>query len=83
MLTVETRGMQMVSALTKYKIETGSYPDRLDKLVPKFASAIGTCPAGGAMEYRLTGSDYVLSCRKVVFKVQPYSYSSRTRSWDS
>jgi hypothetical protein len=82
MLAVETRGTQMISALTKYKIETGSYPDSLDKLVPKFASAAAACPSGGAMEYRLTGSDYTLSCEKVVFKLRPYRYDSRTRSWD-
>jgi type II secretory pathway pseudopilin PulG len=83
MLTVETRGMQMVSALTKYRLENGSYPDNLDKLVPKFTAAVGTCPGGGAMEYRLTGSDYVLACEKVVFKMQPYRYDSRSRSWSS
>jgi type II secretory pathway pseudopilin PulG len=83
MLTVETRGMQMVSALTRYKLETGSYPDNLDKLVPKFTAAVGACPSGGAMEYRLTGNDYVLACEKVVFKMQPYRYDSRSRSWSS
>ena len=83
MLTVETRGMQMVSALTRYKLETGGYPDALEKLVPKFTTAVGTCPAGGAIQYRVSGSDYVLSCDKVVFKVQPYQYSSRTRAWGS
>jgi type II secretory pathway pseudopilin PulG len=82
MLTVETRGMQMVSALTKYKLEHGGYPDSLDKLVPTFAAAVSSCPSGGTMEYRLSGSDYVLVCQKVVFKLQPYRYDSRTRSWD-
>jgi hypothetical protein len=82
MLTVETRGMHMVSALTRYKIETGSYPDSLDKLVPNFAATVGACPSGGTMEYRLTGNDYVLACEKVLFKLQPYRYDSRTRSWD-
>ena len=83
MLTVETRGMQMVSALTRYRLENGNYPDSLDKLVPKFTVAVGTCPSGGAMEYRLTGNDYVLACEKVVFKMQPYRYDSRSRSWSS
>jgi type II secretory pathway pseudopilin PulG len=83
MLTVETRGMQVVSALTKYKLENGSYPDELDKLVPKFATALATCPSGGAIEYRVSGNDYVLGCEKVVFKMQPYRYDSRSRSWSS
>lgn len=82
MMTVETRGTQMISALTRYKLETGNYPDRLDMLVPKFATAAAACPNGGTMEYRLTGNDYVLACEKVVFKLQPYRYDSRTRSWD-
>jgi hypothetical protein len=82
-LTVETRGMQMISALTKYRIETGAYPDSLDKLVPKFAAAVSACPNGGAMQYRLSGGDYVLTCNGVVFKYRPYHYDSRTRSWDS
>ncbi len=83
MLTVETRGMQMVSALTKYRLETGGYPDALDKLVPKFAAAVGSCPGGGAIQYRVSGTDYVLSCDRVVFKMQPYHYDSRTRAWSS
>jgi hypothetical protein len=83
MLTVETRGMHMISALTKYKIETGGYPDSLDKLVPQFAPAVSACPNGGSMEYRLSGTDFVLTCQSVVFKRAPYHYDSRTKSWDS
>jgi hypothetical protein len=83
MLTVETRGMQVVSALTKYKLEKGSYPDDLGKLVPNFAPSLGTCPTGAAIEYHVSGNDYVLSCDRVVFKMQPYHYDSRTRSWSS
>ena len=83
MLTVETRGLRMITALSKYRQETGAYPEDLDKLVPQFAPSISSCPAGGAMEYRLAGGEYELRCDKVVFKMQPYHYSSRTRSWDS
>ena len=83
MLMVETRGLQMISALSKYRRETGAYPESLDKLVPQFAPAVSNCPGGGSMEYRLTAGEYELRCQKVVFKVQPYHYSSRTRAWDS
>jgi type II secretory pathway pseudopilin PulG len=83
MLTVETRGMQVVSALTKYKLENGAYPDTLDKLVPKFAASVAACPGGSTIEYRLSGNDYMLGCENVVFKVQPYRYDSRTHSWSS
>ncbi len=33
MLTVETRGVHMISALSAYRRESGAYPDALDKLV--------------------------------------------------
>jgi type II secretory pathway pseudopilin PulG len=82
-LVVETRGLQMISGLTRYKQETGDYPDSLDRLVPKHAPVVSTCPSGGTMEYQRTGNDYMLSCQKVVFKQQPYSYDSRTRIWKS
>ncbi len=81
MLTVETRGLQMISALTKYKQETGSYPDSFGKLVPKFAPATSKCPNGASIDYRLVGSEYALSCDNVVFRQKPYSYDSRARVW--
>lgn len=82
MLTVETRGLQMISALTKYKQETGAYPASLDKLVPKHVAAVSKCPNGEAIGYALAGSEYTLSCRNVVFKQKPYTYDSRSRSWN-
>jgi hypothetical protein len=83
MLTVETRGLQMISALTRYKQETGSYPDRLEALVPKHAPAVSRCPNGESMEYRPAGGEYALACQRVFFKRLPHSYDSRTRSWKS
>lgn len=82
MLTVETRGLQMISALTKYKQETGAYPDALEKLVPKHAAAVSKCPNGGAIAYALAGGEYTLSCPNVVFKQKPYTYDSRSRAWN-
>jgi len=81
MLTVETRGLQMISALTKYKQETGAYPDNLEKLVPKHVAAVSKCPNGQAIGYALAGGEYTLSCQNVVFKQKPYTYDSRSRSW--
>jgi len=83
MLTVETRGLQMISALTRYKLENGGYPDSLDKLVPKFTPAVSACPSGTPIEYRMSGGNYVLSCENVVLKMQPYRYDSRTHAWGS
>ena len=74
MLTVETRGLQMISALTKYKQETGAYPDTLEKLVPKHVAAVSKCPDGQAIGYSLAGGEYTLSCRS-------HTYDSRSRSW--
>jgi hypothetical protein len=82
MLTVETRGLQMISALTKYRQETGAYPDALEKLVPKHAAAVSKCPNGNAIAYTLAGGEYTLSCPNVVFKQEPYTYDSRSRSWN-
>jgi hypothetical protein len=81
MLTVETRGMNMVSALSAYKRESGAYPDALDKLVPKYVLAVGKCPGGGPMGYLVSGGEYMLSCQKVVFKSMPYNYDSRSKRW--
>jgi len=81
MLTVETRGLQMVSALAKYRREIGAYPDTLDKLVPKHAAAVSQCPNGERMGYVLSASEYMLSCPNVVFKYKPYRYDSRLKSW--
>lgn len=81
MLAVESRGMHMITALGSYKRESGGYPDALGKLVPKFASAVSKCPDGEPMGYSLIASEYVLSCRSVVFKYKPYKYDSRTKTW--
>ena len=83
MLTVETRGLQMVSALAAHKRESGAYPDVLDKLVPRYALAVSKCPDGAPMGYALTASEYILSCRNVVLKYKSYSYDSRSKSWSS
>ena len=80
-LAVETRGLYMVQGLTRSKLEAGSYPDALDKLVPKFAASVSKCPDGQPMTYQVSGAEYTLSCQNVVFKSKPYSYDSRTKVW--
>jgi len=81
MLTVETRGVRMISALSAYKRESGAYPDALDKLVPKYVLAVGMCPSGAPMGYLVSSGEYVISCPNVVFKSMPYSYDSRSKRW--
>jgi len=81
MLQVETRGMQMISALSSYRRASGEYPETLDKLVPEHAIAVSKCPNGESMGYIPEADAYVLFCRDVVFKKKPYTYSSRSRSW--
>jgi type II secretory pathway pseudopilin PulG len=83
MLAVETRGLQMITALSRYKQESGSYPDSLLKLIPKHAVQVSQCPGGEPMAYQLNGAEFQLSCEKVVFKQQTYAYDSRTRVWGS
>src|SRR6185295_16793096 len=61
MLTVETRGLQMISALSAHKRESGAYPESLDKLVPKYVPAVSKCPGGAPMGYLVSSDEYVLS----------------------
>jgi hypothetical protein len=82
-LITETRGMNMVQALSKFKAESGNYPDALDKLVPKFVPAASKCPDGAPMAYQLSGQEFTLSCQKVVFAMKPYTYSSASKAWSS
>jgi hypothetical protein len=81
MTMVEARGVQMMSALSAFKRDQGSYPDALDKLVPKYALSVAKCPGGTPMRYLPSAGEYVLSCPHVVFKYRPYSYDSRSKSW--
>ncbi|TMG91668.1 MAG: hypothetical protein E6H72_08795 [Betaproteobacteria bacterium] len=81
MLTVESRGVGMISALSAYKRESGAYPEALDKLVPKYVSAVSQCPGGVPMGYLVSSGEYVISCPNVVFKSMPYSYDSRSKRW--
>ena len=81
MVVVETRGVQMASALSAFKRDQGAYPDALDKLVPKYALAVAKCPGGNPMAYVSSAGEYVLSCSHVVFKYLPYNYDSRSKSW--
>jgi hypothetical protein len=80
-LAVETRGLQMISALSRYKLESGNFPDSLVRLVPKQAREISKCPNGTSIEYEAADGEYLLTCRDVGFRKQPYRYDSRTRSW--
>ena len=81
MAYVETRGTQMASALSAFKRDQGSYPDALDKLVPKYVLSVAKCPGGAPMEYVSSSGEYTLSCTHVVFKYLPYSYDSRSKRW--
>jgi len=81
MLTVETRGVGMISALSAYKRESGAYPEALDKLVPKYVLAVSKCPSGAPMGYLVSNGEYVISCPNVVFKSMPYSYDSQSKRW--
>ena len=80
-LIVETRGSQMISALAAHRRDNGTYPETLDKLVPKYILTVGKCPGGAPIAYAVSGGEYSLSCQNVVFQYKPYIYSSRSRSW--
>ncbi len=77
----ESRGANLINGLTKHKLEVGGYPDALDKLAPKYLSSVPKCPNGEAFMFQVSGTEFTLTCQKVVFKLNPYTYNSRTRSW--
>ena len=79
---IETRGVQMIAALSAFKRDQGAYPDTLDKLVPKYVLAVAKCPGGAPMGYSASGGEYRLGCTQVVFKYLPYNYDSRSKSWN-
>jgi hypothetical protein len=81
MLTVETRGVGVISALSAYKRDSGAYPETLDKLVPKYVLAVSKCPGGAPVDYVVSSGEYVISCPNVVFKSMPYNYDSRSKRW--
>ena len=81
MMVVESRGVRMAAALSAFKREQGSYPDALDKLVPKYIPALAKCPSGASMDYVASAGEYTLSCAQVVFKYLPYTYDSRSKRW--
>src|SRR5438105_15389288 len=68
MLTVETRGVHMISALSAYRRESGAYPEALDKLVPKYVLAIRQCPSGAPMGYLVPSCGDVISRPNLDFK---------------
>ncbi len=78
---VEGRGGAIVGALSGFKRDTGSLPDVLDKVVPKYLPALAKCPNGQAYAYRPAGTEYTLSCQEVLFKSKPYQYDSKSRTW--
>ena len=78
----ETRGTQIVQALSRHKMDSNAYPDALDKLVPKYSQVLPKCPGGEAFGYQLAGTDYTLTCPNVAWKSRPYTFSSKTRVWE-
>ena len=81
MMVVESRGVQVAAALSAFRRDQGSYPDTLDKLVPKYIPAVAKCPGGASLGYVASAGEYTLSCAQVVFKYLPYTYDSRSRRW--
>ena len=78
---VEGRGGSITGALSGFKRESGSLPDSLDKLVPKYLPSLAKCPNGQPYAYKPAGAEYTLTCQDVLFKSKPYQYDSKTRAW--
>ncbi|MBE0624017.1 MAG: hypothetical protein IH606_04300 [Burkholderiales bacterium] len=78
---VEGRGGAIIGALSRHRRETGSLPDALEKLVPKYLAAVAKCPNGQPYGYKPAGAEYTLTCQDVLFKSKPYQYDSKSRVW--
>lgn len=78
---VEGHGGAIVNALATYKRKTGKLPDALEKLVPKYLTALAKCPNGQPYAYTSAGEDYTLTCQDVLFNSKPYHYDSKSRVW--
>jgi len=78
---VEGRGGAIIGALSRHRRETGNLPDALEKLVPKYLTALAKCPNGQPYAYKPAGAEYTLTCQDVLFKSKPYQYDSKTRVW--
>ena len=81
---VETSLAPVVAVLESYKAKKGSYPVRLDFLVPAFLAEVPRCPessrtAGYDVDSR--SGDYELGCPTFLFSRR--HYSSATKSWGS
>jgi hypothetical protein len=87
MLMVESRGMQLIQGLSRFRLERGAYPESLNQLVPAYVALLPSCPNGEAFIYRAAVRDterhYVLTCNDVVFRQKPNRYQSNLRSWAS
>jgi len=81
MTMTEARGLQIIQGLTKHKLATKAYPDSIAKLAPQYIPALPKCPAGEPFSYTRSGNDFTLACDKVVFKLKPYRYDSRSKAW--
>ena len=78
---VEGRGGALIGALSSFKRDSGQLPDSLDKLVPKYLSAVAKCPNGQPYAYVPSSGEYTLTCQDVLFKSKPYQYDSKSRVW--
>src|SRR5258708_18085135 len=67
-LAVETRGVQIISALSAYKRDSGAYPDSLDQLVPQYVSAGGNCPGGAPIGHLAFAAAHRASLHDRIFQ---------------
>ncbi len=78
----ESRGVEVIRALSRHKLATGSYPSSLPELVPSYVPALPRCPGGEDFLYRTAAGYYTLACPDIGWKSRPYRFSSRSRQWE-
>jgi len=81
---VERRFDPVITALDKYRNDSGEYPGSLDKLAPTYLAEIPICPFYHEQAYKkFPNETYRFLCYNGIITFFPYGryYSSSTKSW--
>ena len=83
--SIESSFNPVIGALERYKSANGSYPEKLEALVPEYLTELPCCPGSSkpGAGYYLDGKsgDYVLGCYTFMFSKR--LYNSQTKRWKS
>jgi len=80
--TLESQGPVLLTAIERYKQETGDYPNQLTDLVPRYLPTLfEPCPLTTGWGYDNFGGRFGLSCRSSETTGEVYLYDDDERRW--